>query len=97
MLEIGGGFDLLHEPLGPEDGSEFGPQDFDGHLPVVLQILGEVHSGHAAFANVAFDPIAVGESGRDAGSDLGHPAKMRGGGWFARFDEVGVYPSSNMD
>ena len=47
-------------------------QRFDRHLALVLQVLSEVHGGHATFAQVAFDPVTVRESGRELGGDLGH-------------------------
>ncbi len=72
MLEIGGGRDLLHETLGPKDGREFGAQHLDRDLALVLQVLSEVHGRHAAFAQVAFDLVAVSEGGRESGGDLGH-------------------------
>ncbi len=63
MLEIGGGLDLLHEPLGAEDRSEFRPQYFDGDLPVVLDVVGQIDVCHATFAQVTLDPVAVGKGG----------------------------------
>ncbi len=72
MLEIGGYFDLLDEPLGADHRGEFGAQHLDGDLALVLQVLGEIHGRHAAFAEVAFDLVAVGEGGREPGGDLGH-------------------------
>ncbi len=72
MLEVGGGLDLLYEPLGSQHCGEFGTQDFDGDLAVVLQIVGQIHRRHAAFAQVAFDFVAVGEGSRELGGDLGH-------------------------
>jgi len=44
--------------------------------PIVLQVLSQVHRRHAAFAQVALDPVAVGQGGREPGGDLGHGAKM---------------------
>ncbi len=76
MLEIGGRLDLLHEPLGPEHGGEFGSQDLDGDFALVFEVLGEVDGRHAAFAEVAFDLVTIGEGGGEAGGDLGHGAKM---------------------
>jgi len=42
----------------------------------VLEVLGEVDGRHAAFAEVAFDPVAVREGGREPGRDLGHGHNM---------------------
>ena len=63
MLQVGGGLDLGEEALGADDGGELGAQDLDGDLAVVLEVLGEVHRGHAARAELALDPVAVGECG----------------------------------
>ncbi len=40
-------------------------------IRIVLEVFGEVHRGHAAFAEVAFDLVAVSEGGREPGGDLG--------------------------
>ena len=40
MLQVSGDIDLREEPLGAEDGGEFGPQDLYSHLAVVFQVLG---------------------------------------------------------
>ncbi len=44
------------------------PLDWGGYrnFPVVFQVLGEVDCGHTAFAEVAFDFVAVSEGGREA-------------------------------
>ncbi len=76
VLEIGGGRDLLHEPFGPEDSRQLRSQYFDRHLALVLQVLGQVDRRHAAFAEVAFDLVAVGEGGREPGGYLRHQAKL---------------------
>ncbi len=39
---------------------------------VVLEVRGQIDGRHAAFAQVAFDTVAVRESGREPGGDLGH-------------------------
>ncbi len=66
MLEVGGGLDLLHEPLGAKDRREFGPQYLDRHLALVLEVLGEVDGGRPAAAEFALDGVAVGEGGFEA-------------------------------
>ena len=52
--------------------SSVGAEDLDGHLALVLEVLGKVDGGHAALAKVAFDLVAVGQGGREPGGDLGH-------------------------
>ena len=61
VLEIGGEADLLEEAFGAEDGGEFGAEDFDRDLAIVLAVAGEVDRGHAARAELAFDEIVRGE------------------------------------
>ncbi len=62
MLEPGGDLDLAEEPLGPERGGQLGPQHLHRDLAVVLDVLGEVHGGHAALPELALEPVAVAES-----------------------------------
>ena len=50
VLEIGGGLDLAQEPLGADHRGQLGAQDLDRDLAVVLEVLREVHRGHAALA-----------------------------------------------
>jgi hypothetical protein len=38
----------------------------------VFESVGEVDGRHPAFAEAAFDLVAVGEGGREPGGDLGH-------------------------
>ena len=61
MLERRGGGNLLDEPLGAEDGGEFGLEYLDRHLAMVLQVLGQIDRGHAAGAEFPLDPVAVRE------------------------------------
>ncbi len=53
--------DLAHEPLGAESGGELGAEHLDGHLAMVLEILGEIHRRHAAGAEFALNRVSVGE------------------------------------
>jgi hypothetical protein len=50
MLEVGGGADLLEEPVGSDDGGEVGPQHLERDLAVVPEVLGQADGGHAALA-----------------------------------------------
>jgi hypothetical protein len=59
MAQRRGGLDLLHEPLGAEDGGQFGLQDLDRDLAVVLQVLGKPDRGHATLAQLALDPVSI--------------------------------------
>ena len=66
MLQPGGDLDLLHEPIGAEGGGEVGAQHLDGHLAVMLEILGEIDGGHAAGPEFALDGVAIREGGGEA-------------------------------
>ncbi len=63
VTELAGDADLAGEPFGAEHGGEFGAQDLDGDLAIVLAVVREVDGGHAALAKFALDPVAVSERG----------------------------------
>ena len=64
MVEPGHQLDLPAEPLGGESRFAPGVQHLEGHLPAVLEVLGEVDRGHAALAKLALEGVPAGE-GRD--------------------------------
>ena len=55
-----------------DHGGEFRAQHLDGDLPVVLDVLGEVHRGHPAGTQLALDAVVVSQSGGEAGRGIGH-------------------------
>ncbi len=59
-MELRSDFDLAEEPLRSQRCGKLRPQDFDRHLAVVFDVLGDVHSGHAAGADLMLDDVAVG-------------------------------------
>ena len=61
MLQPGSGLDLPEEPFGTEHVSQLGAEDLDRHLAVVAKIARQVDGRHAAPAELAFDPVTVGE------------------------------------
>jgi hypothetical protein len=61
VLQVGDGLDLAEKPLGADDRGKLGPEHLDGDLPIVLEILREIHGRHAARTQLPLDPIAVGE------------------------------------
>ena len=61
VMQSGGDLDLPEKSLRPQDPRQLGTQHLDGHPPVVLEILGEVDRGHAALAQLALKPVAVGQ------------------------------------
>ena len=62
MLRSGGGLDLDHEAVGAEHGHQLRLEDLDGHVAVVLEIVGQVDGGHPTRAELALDAVAVGEA-----------------------------------
>jgi hypothetical protein len=72
VLELRRGLDLLQEPVGTDHGGQLGPQHLQCDLAVVLQIFGEIDGGHAAFAEAAFDAVAIGEGRGDLCGDFSH-------------------------
>ena len=61
MTQRRGGLDLDHEPLAADHGGQLGLQHLERDLAIVLQILGQVHGGHAALPELALDAVAVGQ------------------------------------
>ncbi len=74
MLEIGGELDLREEALGAQHRGELRVEHLDGHLAVVPDVLGEIHRGHAARAQLPLDPVAVGQRRGEAGRRPRHGA-----------------------
>ena len=76
MLQRGGGPDLGDEPLGADGGGQLRLEDLDRDLPIVLQVLGEEHRGHPSFAQLAFDPVTIGEERGEPLGDVSHGARV---------------------
>lgn len=64
MLQVGGGLDLSQESLRPHDGPQFGLQHLEGNVAVVLEIVREIDGGHATFAELTQDLVAIGQGRR---------------------------------
>ena len=79
VLQVGGGLDLGQEAFGADDGAEFGAQDLDRDLAVVLDVLGQVHGGHAARAEFALESVAIGERVDELRGNHGHVRVLPGG------------------
>jgi hypothetical protein len=77
VLQLGRDVDLTQEPLWADGGGQLGSQDLDGDLAVVLEVVGQVDGGHAALAQLARDPVVVGERVAQAGLKGRHGPKMR--------------------
>ena len=66
MTETGGGLDLAQEPFWAERSGDLWLEDFDGDLPMMLEVLGQVDRGHSAATELALDGIAIGDIGTQA-------------------------------
>jgi hypothetical protein len=69
VLQLRREADLGEEALAADHGTELGMQHLDGDLALVLEVLGEVDGGHPALAELALEPVAVGEAGAQAFGD----------------------------
>ena len=78
MLQVRGQLDLGQEPLGADHGGELGAEQLEGDPPVVPEVLGQEDGGHAAGADLALDPVTVGQGELEAGLRLGHGARLVG-------------------
>ena len=67
--------DLALKPLDADRRQKLGAEDLDRHLPAVLSLLGEVHGGHPARPDFAFDDISIGEGGMGEQGEQGGPAR----------------------
>ncbi len=50
---------LAEEAFGSEGGSEVGPEDLQGHLAVMPEVVGEVDRSHAAGTHFFYNGVAV--------------------------------------
>jgi hypothetical protein len=58
---------LAEEALGPEHGTELRVQHLEGHRPIMSEVVGEVHGGHAAAAELALEHVPPFEGGLQTG------------------------------
>ncbi len=67
MVEARRDPDLAGEAVGAEQGAELWAEDLDGHLAVVLEVVGQPDGGHAAAAELALEAVAARQSGGEPG------------------------------
>ncbi len=53
----------LRNRSAPQHFAEFGLQDFDGDLAIVLEVVREIHGGHAAGAEFTLDAVPIEQRG----------------------------------
>ena len=66
MVELSGDGDFAQEAFGAKRGGQLAPQDFEGDLPVVLEIVGEIDDRHAAGTEFPVDAVALPQRGGEA-------------------------------
>ena len=76
VLQVGGGLDLLDEPLGAEHGGELGAEDLDDGLAIVLEVVREIDCRHPARTESPLDRILLREHGGETGRSVGHPSSL---------------------
>ena len=86
VLQAGGDADFPEEAVAPDGRCQFGPQDLDGHPSLVLQVLRQVHDGHAPAPELALESVAAGQGGLRAAEEVQgvHHGNVRGAGRGAR-------------
>ena len=79
MLEAGGELDLALEPVGPERGGQLRQEDLQGHRPVVLEVLGQEHRGHAPAPELPLERVAPAQPALELRPEIGHLVPMTEG------------------
>ena len=77
VRQVGRGLDLSQEAFGPHYRCEFGFQDLERHLALVLEVIGQVDRRHPAFAKLTLDGIAAFEGCVQASDGIGHRVRPR--------------------
>jgi hypothetical protein len=78
VVEPRGELDLTEKPVSAEHRGQLRAQDFEGDVPVKLEVVCEVDGGHAALTQLTVEAVAIGERNpeRVQGS---HKAALRSG------------------
>jgi len=80
MGEPGGDPDLAGEPFGAEQRAQLRPEDFERHLAVMLEVIGQIDGGHPAPPELPLHCVAARQSGGESGEliAVGHTRKYGG-------------------
>jgi hypothetical protein len=62
----------LRKRSAPTAWASSGLQDLESDLTAMLQVLGQVHSGHTATTKLTLDSVAIRQCGLQAVQDIGH-------------------------
>jgi hypothetical protein len=98
VVELRGDLHFAEEPVGTEGGGQLRPHDLDGHLAIVLPILGEIDGRHPALAQHPLQVVALSECPSDPGEVMdaggggpGRDARLGGRGGPALGAEVRAF------
>ena len=72
VLEVGRRLDLGKETLGSDDRSQLRLQHFQGDLPLVFQVIREIHRRHPALTEFGLDAVGAFEGCVQAGDGVRH-------------------------
>ena len=80
MVQPGRHPDLAQEASRARGDGELGVEDLKRHRPVMPEVPGEEHRGHAATPKLALNRVAVGETRLKLFAKVGHVQPRRSGG-----------------
>lgn len=72
MLKLRRRLDLSQKPLSTKRGGEVRMQYLDRYVAIMLEIVSEIDSGHAADPDLAGDSVSTLESSRKTWQDVAH-------------------------
>ena len=77
MLQARGGADLDQEAFAAERCANVWMQHLDGDIPIVLDVVREIHSGHATGTELTLEAVAVGQRRVEARKNTVHQLTFR--------------------
>ena len=72
VVQVGSDLDFLLVPLGTHCSGQFRPENFDGNVSLMLQVLSEIDNGHATATKFTIYGIPVGKSSFQTIQVVGH-------------------------
>jgi hypothetical protein len=84
MLQVRRHLDLRQEPLGTDHGGQLRSKHLEGHLAVVLDVMGEIHGGHPAGPELVLDHVAIDDRNLESFGDSSHQSQRSLGPGDAR-------------
>ena len=80
VLQPGGELDLSLEALGAQRLGQVGVEHLERDRPLVAEVLGQVHDGHAAAAELPLERVASAQPSLQLRAQIGHCRGVRGSG-----------------